>query len=118
MVLGVFAARAVHHLNLDDLAIVAASQMIRGSRRRGRPSPRRPGVRDAAFAWAGQGRPAFDSFVGAVIAIAVRATQTVVELIYVGGVTALTRKEGDEDEIELAEEAAEEAARLQTESGS
>jgi hypothetical protein len=54
-----------------------------------------------------------DSFgVGAVIAIAVRATQTVVELIYVGGVTALTRREGDEDEIELAEEAAEEAARL------
>jgi hypothetical protein len=47
-----------------------------------------------------------------VIAIAVRATQTVVELIYVGGVTALTRREGDEDEIELAEEAAEEAARL------
>ena len=47
------------------------------------------------------------------IAIAVRATQTVVELLYVGVVTVLTKREGDEDEIELAEEAAEEAAAIE-----
>lgn len=115
-----FAARAVHHLNLDDLAIVAASQMIGFlAAVVSAVTPAGLGVRDAAFAWAVKAALPSDSFgVGAVIAIAVRATQTVVELIYVGGVTALTRKEGDEDEIELAEEAAEEAARLQTESGS
>ncbi len=109
-----FAARAVHHLNLDDLVIVAASQMIGFlAAVISAVTPAGLGVRDAAFAWAVKVALPSDSFgVGAVIAIAVRATQTVVELIYVGAVTALTRKEGDEDEIELAEEAAEEAARL------
>ncbi|MBN8868912.1 MAG: flippase-like domain-containing protein [Solirubrobacterales bacterium] len=114
-----FAARAVHHLNLDDLAIVAASQMIGFlAAVVSAVTPAGLGVRDAAFAWAVKVALPSDSFgVGAVIAIAVRATQTVVELVYVGGVTALTRVEGDEDEIELAEEAAEEATRLQPESG-
>ena len=116
MGLGVFfAARAVHHLNLDDLAIVAASQMIGFlAAVVSAVTPAGLGVRDAAFAWAVKAALPSDSFgVGAVIAIAVRATQTVVELVYVGGVTLLTRKEGDEGEIELAEEAAEEAARLE-----
>ena len=111
-----FAARAVHHLNLDDLAIVAASQMIGFlAAVISAVTPAGLGVRDAAFAWAVKVALPSDSFgVGAVIAIAVRATQTVVELIYVGAVTALTRREGDEGEIELAEEAAEEAARLES----
>ncbi len=109
-----FAARAVHHLNLDDLAIVAASQMIGFlAAVVSAVTPAGLGVRDAAFAWAVKVALPSDSFgVGAVIAIAVRATQTVVELIYVGMVTAVTRRDGDEGEIELAEEAAEEAARL------
>lgn len=109
-----FAARAVHHLNLDDLPIVAASQMIGFlAAVVSAVTPAGMGVRDAAFAWAVKVALPSGSFgVGAVIAIAVRATQTVVELIYVGAVTAITRGEGDEDEIELAEEAAEEAARL------
>lgn len=109
-----FAARAVHHLNLDDLAIVAASQMIGYlAAVASAVTPAGLGVRDAAFAWAVKVALPSDSFgVGAVIAIAVRAAQTVVELIYVGGVTLITRQEGDEGEIELAEEAAEEAARL------
>ncbi|MBN8866633.1 MAG: flippase-like domain-containing protein [Solirubrobacterales bacterium] len=109
-----FAARSVHQLNLDDLAIVAASQAIGFlAAVVSAVTPAGLGVRDAAFAWAVKVALPSDSFgVGAVIAIAVRATQTVVELIYVGAITALTRQEGDEDEIELAEEAAEEAARL------
>lgn len=114
-----FAARAVHHLNLDDLAIVAASQMIGFlAAVVSAVTPAGLGVRDAAFAWAVKVALPSDSFgVGAVIAIAVRATQTVVELFYVGGVTLLTRKEGDEGEIELAEEAAEEAAVLESSRG-
>lgn len=109
-----FAARAVHYLDFDDLAIVAASQMIGFlAAVVSAVTPAGLGVRDAAFAWAVKAALPSGSFgVGAVIAIAVRATQTVVELIYVGAVTAITRREGDEGEIELAEEAAEEAARL------
>lgn len=111
-----FAARAVHYLSFDDLAIVAASQMIGFlAAVVSAVTPAGLGVRDAAFAWAVKVALPSDSFgVGAVIAIAVRATQTVVELIYVGAITAVTRREGDEGEIELAEEAAEEAARLET----
>lgn len=107
-----FAARAVHPLGLDDLAIVAASQMIGFlAAVVSAVTPAGLGVRDAAFAWAVKVALPSDSFgVGAVIAIAVRATQTVVELVYVGGVTALTRRPGDEDELELVEEAAGEAA--------
>ncbi|MCC6755722.1 MAG: flippase-like domain-containing protein [Solirubrobacterales bacterium] len=107
-----FAARAVHHLNLDDLAIVAASQMIGFlAAVVSAVTPAGLGVRDAAFAWAVKAALPSGSFgVGAVIAIAVRATQTVVELVYVGAVTAITRREGDEGEFELAEEAAREAA--------
>jgi len=109
-----FAARSVHHLGLDELAIVAASQMIGFlAAVVSAVTPAGLGVRDAAFAWAVKVALPSDSFgVGAVIAIAVRATQTVVELIYVGTVTALTRRVWDEGEIELAEEAAEEAASL------
>lgn len=109
-----FAARSVHHLGLDDLAIVAASQMIGFlAAVVSAVTPAGLGVRDAAFAWAVKVALPSDSFgVGAVIAIAVRATQTVVELIYVGVITSLTRGEWEEGEIELAEEAAEEAATL------
>lgn len=110
-----FAARAVHYLGFDDLIIVAASQMIGFlAAVVSAVTPAGLGVRDAAFAWAVKVALPSDSFgVGAVIAIAVRATQTVVELVYVGVVTLVTRKEGDEGEIELAEEAAEEAARIE-----
>ncbi len=53
--------------------------------------------------------------VGAAIAIAVRATQTVVELIYVGIVTLLAKRTpstADEDVVELLHEA-QEAARAE-----
>lgn len=53
------------------------------------------GIRDAAFAWAVKGAVPGNSFaVGSLIAIAVRGVMTVVELIYVGLVTALGRREG------------------------
>ena len=53
------------------------------------------GVRDAAFAWAVKAALPGSSFaLGSLIAIAVRGVMTVAELIYVGAVTALGRREG------------------------
>ncbi len=53
------------------------------------------GIRDAAFAWAVKGAVPGNSFaVGSLIAIAVRGVLTVVELLYVGAVTALGKREG------------------------
>ena len=52
------------------------------------------GIRDAAFAWAVKGAVGNSFAVGSLIAIAVRGVLTVVELLYVGLVTALGRREG------------------------
>ncbi|HEU5142287.1 MAG TPA: lysylphosphatidylglycerol synthase domain-containing protein, partial [Solirubrobacterales bacterium] len=53
------------------------------------------GIRDAAFAWAVKVAVPSNSFaVGSLIAIAVRGVLTVVEILYVGAVTALGRREG------------------------
>ena len=53
------------------------------------------GVRDAAFAWAVKVAVPSQSFaIGSLIAIAVRGVLTVVELLFVGAVTALGRREG------------------------
>ncbi|HSS04933.1 MAG TPA: lysylphosphatidylglycerol synthase transmembrane domain-containing protein [Solirubrobacterales bacterium] len=53
------------------------------------------GVRDAAFAWAVKGAAPGNSLaVGSLIAIVVRGVLTVVELVYVGLVTALGKREG------------------------
>ncbi|HEX6687943.1 MAG TPA: lysylphosphatidylglycerol synthase transmembrane domain-containing protein [Solirubrobacterales bacterium] len=52
------------------------------------------GIRDAAFAWAVKGAVGDSFAVGSLIAIAVRGVLTVVELIYVGLVTALGKREG------------------------
>jgi hypothetical protein len=53
------------------------------------------GIRDAAFAWAVKVAVPGNSFaVGSLIAIAVRGVLTVVELIYVGIVTAVGRRRG------------------------
>ncbi len=89
-----FAARSVHFFDLGDMAIVAASQMIGFlAAVASAVTPAGLGVRDAAFAWAVKVALPSGSFgVGAAIAIAVRATQTVVELIYVGVVTVLARR--------------------------
>ncbi len=110
-----FAARSVHFLDIGDLAVVAASQMIGFlAAVVSAVTPAGLGVRDAAFAWAVKVTLPSGSFgVGAAIAIAVRATQTVVELIYVGVVTLISRRnEGREaeDVVDLIEEASQEAA--------
>lgn len=91
-----FAARSVYFLDLDQVAIVAASQAIGFlAAVVSAVTPAGLGVRDAAFAWAVKVALPSGSFgVGAAIAIAVRATQTVVELIYVGAVTAMARRRG------------------------
>jgi hypothetical protein len=53
------------------------------------------GIRDAAFAWALKGAVPGHSFaVGSLIALVVRGVLTVVEIVYVAGVTALGRREG------------------------
>jgi hypothetical protein len=53
------------------------------------------GVKDAAFAWAMKAALPSGSFaLGSLIAIAVRGVLTLAELIYVGGVTVLGRREG------------------------
>jgi hypothetical protein len=53
------------------------------------------GIRDAAFAWAFQVATPGNSFaVASLVAIVVRGVLTVVEIVYVGIVTALGRREG------------------------
>ena len=52
------------------------------------------GVRDAAFAWAVKAAVGGSFALGSLIAIAVRGVMTVGELIYVGAVTVLGRREG------------------------
>ncbi len=53
------------------------------------------GIRDAAFAWAVKGALPSRSFaIGSLIAIVVRGVMTAVEVVYVGLVTALGRREG------------------------
>ena len=97
MGLGVYlAARSVFFLDITELPIVAASQAVGFlAAVVSAVTPAGLGVRDAAFAWAVKVALPSGSFgVGAAIAIAVRATQTVVELIYVGAVTLITRRRG------------------------
>jgi len=69
------------------------------------------GIRDAAFAWAVKAALPSHSFaVGAVIAIAVRAVLTVAEVIYVGLVTMVGRREAwTESPAELAQDVQAEA---------
>jgi glycosyltransferase 2 family protein len=52
------------------------------------------GIRDAAFAWAVKGAVGGSFAVGSLIAIAVRGVLTVVELLYVGLVTVVGKREG------------------------
>jgi hypothetical protein len=89
-----FAARSVYPVGLADFPIVAASQMIGYlAAVVSAVTPAGLGVRDAAFAWAVKTALPSGSFgVGAAMAIAVRATQTLVELLYVGTVTVIERR--------------------------
>ncbi len=91
-----FIARSVMFIPFDDVLLVGSAQAI------GYflalitvVAPAGLGVRDAGFAWAVKGALPSRSFaVGSLIAIAVRGVMTIGELIYVGAVTALGRREG------------------------
>ena len=89
-------ARSVTYIPFDDILLVGSAQAI------GYfaalitiVAPAGLGVRDAAFAWGLKAALPGKSFaLGSLIAIAVRGVMTVGELIYVGAVTLLGRREG------------------------
>jgi hypothetical protein len=91
-----FTARSVTYIPFSDILLVGSAQAI------GYFAalvtlvlPAGLGVRDAAFAWAVKAALPGGSFaLGSLISIAVRGVMTVGELIYVGVVTALGRREG------------------------
>ncbi|MEX0972259.1 MAG: lysylphosphatidylglycerol synthase domain-containing protein [Solirubrobacterales bacterium] len=89
-------ARSVSTIPLDEVLTVGSAQAVGYvAALVTLVAPAGLGIRDAAFAWAVKGALPGKSFaLGSLIAIAVRGVMTVVELIYVGLVTALGRREG------------------------
>jgi len=89
-------ARSVTFIPFNDLLLVGSAQAIGYfAALVTLIAPAGLGVRDAAFAWAVKAALPGKSFaLGSLIAIAVRGVMTVGELIYVGGVTALGKREG------------------------
>lgn len=89
-------ARSVTNIPFEDVLLVGSAQAI------GYVAalvtliaPAGLGVKDAAFAWAMKAALPSKSFaLGSLIAIAVRGVLTLAELIYVGAVTVLGRREG------------------------
>jgi MFS family permease len=88
-------ARSVTHIPFNDLLLVGSAQAIGYfAALVTLVAPAGLGVRDAAFAWAVKAALPSGSFaLGSLIAIAVRGVMTIGELIYVGIVTALGRRE-------------------------
>jgi hypothetical protein len=95
--LGIYCvARSVTYIPFDDILLVGSAQAI------GYFAalvtvvlPAGLGARDAAFAWGLKAALPSRSFaLASLIAIVVRGAQTIGELIYVGAVTALGRREG------------------------
>jgi hypothetical protein len=89
-------ARSVSEIPIGELLTVGSAQAVGYVAALATlVAPAGLGVRDAAFAWAVKVAVPGNSFaIGSLIAIAVRGVLTVVELIYVGVVTALGRREG------------------------
>jgi glycosyltransferase 2 family protein len=89
-------ARSVTYIPYSDILLVGSAQAIGYfAALVTLVAPAGLGVRDAAFAWAVKAALPGRSFaVGSLISIAVRGVMTVGELIYVGGVTLLGRREG------------------------
>ncbi|MGE5280867.1 MAG: lysylphosphatidylglycerol synthase domain-containing protein [Chloroflexota bacterium] len=89
-------ARSVSSVSASDIVVVGAAQAFGYVAALATlVAPAGLGIRDAAFAWAVKTAVPGNSFaVASLIAIVVRAVLTVVELIYVAGVTALGRREG------------------------
>lgn len=89
-------SRSVTFIPAEDLLLVGSAQAIGYfAALVTLVAPAGLGVRDAAFAWAVKAAVPGRSFaLGSLIAIAVRGVMTVAELLYVGAVTALGRREG------------------------
>jgi len=95
--LGIYCvARSVTFIPFEDVLLVGSAQAIGYfAALVTLVAPAGIGVRDAAFAWAVKAAVPGGSFaLGSLIAIAVRGVMTVGELLYVGAVTALGRREG------------------------
>lgn len=89
-------ARSVSSISASDILVVGSAQAFGYLAALATVvAPAGLGVRDAAFAWAVKVAAPGGSFaVASLIAIVVRGVLTVVEVIYVGVVTALGRREG------------------------
>ncbi|HEU4392959.1 MAG TPA: lysylphosphatidylglycerol synthase transmembrane domain-containing protein [Solirubrobacterales bacterium] len=89
-------ARSVTYIPFDDILLVASAQAVGYfAALVTLVAPAGLGVKDAAFAWALKGALTGKSFaLASLVSIAVRGVMTVGELIYVGAVTALGRREG------------------------
>jgi glycosyltransferase 2 family protein len=89
-------ARSVSTISASDLLVAGAAQAFGYvAALVTLVAPAGLGIRDAAFAWAFKVATPGDSFaVASLIAIVVRGVLTVVEIMYVGIVTALGRREG------------------------
>ena len=89
-------ARSVTFIPAEDILLVGSAQAIGYfAALVTLIAPAGLGVRDAAFAWGVKAALPGKSFaLGSLIAIAVRGVLTVAELIYVGAVTLMGRKEG------------------------
>lgn len=89
-------ARSVSDISASDIATVGSAQAFGYVAALATLiAPAGLGIRDAAFAWAVKVATPGGSFaVGSLIAIVVRGVMTVVEIVYVGIVTALGRRDG------------------------
>jgi hypothetical protein len=88
-------ARSVSNVSASDILVLGSAQAFGYAAALATlVAPAGLGIRDAAFAWAVKGAVGGSFAVGSLIAIAVRGVLTLVELIYVGLVTALGRREG------------------------
>jgi hypothetical protein len=88
-------ARSVTYVPFDDILLVGSAQAIGYfAALVTLVAPAGLGVRDAAFAWAVKAAVGGSFALGSLIAIAVRGVMTVGELLYVGAVTLLGRREG------------------------
>lgn len=89
-------ARSVTHIPFEDVLLIGSAQAIGYvAALVTLVAPAGLGIKDAAFAWAVKAALPSKSFaLGSLIAIAARGVLTLAELIYVGVVTALGRREG------------------------
>jgi hypothetical protein len=115
-----FVARSVTFIPVEDLILVGSAQAIGYfAALVTLIAPAGIGPKDAAFAWAMKAALPTRSFaLASLIAIAVRGVMTVAELLYVGAVTALGRREGWSIHTGILHPSPEEEAAVEQESES